>query len=224
VHKALRSQHARDAAFGVCLLAAAFLWGCAQQARVKGDWQEGVQRNQSFTRVLIVGVSPHVNQRCQFEAFMASQLRSETVKAIRSCDAVAKKEPLTLESIEQAVASVQADAVLSTSLISREQETKEGGSRDTRGSAMYKATDAGYATGYYGVYGVPVIYGQFETEAAITTLQDEVRVSSRFYQTRDKTLIYTLDTRAGNLEATDVALSEIAAAIANELRRAGLTR
>ena len=89
---------------------------------------------------------------------------------------------------------------------------------------MYKATDAGYATGYYGVYGVPVIYGQFETEAAITTLQDEVRVSSRFYQTRDKTLIYTLDTRAGNLESTDVALSEIAAAIANELRRAGLTR
>ena len=56
---------------------------------------------------------------------------------------------------------------------------------------MYKATDAGYATGYYGVYGVPVIYGEFATAAAITTVQDEVRVSSRFYETRDKTLIYT---------------------------------
>jgi hypothetical protein len=207
-----------------CLIGAVLLSACAQQPRVKGEWQDGVQRKQSFTRVLIVGVSPHLNQRCQFEAFMASQLKSETVTAIRSCNAVTKQEPLTLESIEQAVASVQADAVLATSLVSREYEAKEGGSRDTRGSAMYKATDAGYATGYYGVYGVPVIYGEFETAAAITTLQDEVRVSSRFYETRDKTLLYTMDTHARNLESTDIALSDIAAAIANQLRRAGLTR
>jgi hypothetical protein len=207
----------------LCLIGVVLLSGCAQQAQVKGTWQDGVPRKQSFTRVLVVGVSPHVNQRCKFEAFMASQLRSESVKAIRSCDAVTKKEPLTLEGIEQAVASVQADAVLATNLVSREFEAKEGGSRDTRGSAMYKATDAGYATGYYGVYGVPVIYGEFETAAAITTLQDEVRVSSRFYETRDKTLIYTLDTHARNLESTDIALSDIAAAIANKLRCAGLT-
>jgi hypothetical protein len=143
----------------LCLIGAVLLSGCAQQATVKGAWQDGVPRKQSFTRVLVVGVTPHVNQRCQFEAFMASQLKSESVQAIRSCDAVTQKNPLTLESIEQAVASVQADAVLATSLVSREYEAKEGGSRDTRGSAMYKATDAGYATGYYGVYGVPVIYG-----------------------------------------------------------------
>jgi hypothetical protein len=223
--RAFSSQHARTAAIGpmLCLIGAVLVSGCAQQAHVKGTWQDGVPRKQSFTRVLIVGVSPHVNQRCKFEAFMASQLKSESVKAIRSCDAVTKKDPLTLESIEQAVASVQADAVLATNLVSREFETKEGGSRDTRGSAMYKATDAGYATGYYGAYGVPVIYGEFETAAAITTLQEEVRVSSRFYQTRDKTLIYTLDTHARNLESTDVALSDIAAAIANKLRRDGLT-
>jgi len=219
------SQHARSTTVGamLCLIGAVLLSGCAQQARVKGAWQEGVPRKQSFTRVLIVGVSPHVNQRCKFEAFMASQLKSESVKAIRSCDAATKKDPLTLESIEQAVASVQADAVLATSLVSRELELKEGGSRDTRGSAMYKATDAGYATDYYGVYGVPVIYGEFKTAAAITTVEDEVRVSSRLYETRNKTLIYTLETHARNLESTDVALSDIAAAIANKLRREGLT-
>ena len=145
------------------------------------------------------------------------------MKAVRSCDAVTKKDPLTLESIEQAVASVQADAVLATNLVSREFETKEGGSRDTRGSAMYKATDAGFSTGYYGVYGVPVIYGEFATAPPLTTVQDEVRVSSRLYATSDKTLIYTLDTHARNLESTDVALSDIATAIANQLRREGLT-
>jgi hypothetical protein len=223
-----RSQHARTAAVGpmLCLIGAVLVSGCAQQPQVKGAWQEGAPRKQSFTKVLIVGVSPHVNQRCRFEAFMASQLKSESVKAIRSCDAVTKKDPLTLESIEQAVASVQADAVLATNLVSSEFEAKEGGSRDTRGSAMYKATDAGYATGYYGgygVYGVPVVYGEFATAPAITTVQGEVRVSSRFYETRGKTLIYTLDTQARNLESTDVALSDIATAIANQLRRDGLT-
>ncbi len=224
--RAFSSQHARSVTVGsmLCLIGAVLLSGCVQQAQVKGAWQDGAPRKQSFTRVLIVGVSPHVNQRCKFEAFMASQLKSESVTAIRSCDAVTSKNPLTLESIEQAVSSAQADAVLSTSLVSREFEAKEGGSRDTRGSAMYKATDAGYATGYYGVYGVPVIYGEFETAAAITTTQDEVRVSSRFYETRDKTLIYTMDTHTRNLESTDVGLSEIAAAIANQLRSAGLTR
>ena len=223
--RAFSSQHARSAAVGpvLCLIGAVLLSGCAQQANVKGAWQDGAPRKQSFTRVLIVGVTPHVNQRCKFEAFMASQLGSESVKAIRSCDAVTKKDPLTLESIEQAVASVQADAVLATNLVSSAAKAKEGGSRDTRGSAMYKATDAGYATGYYGVYGVPVVYGEFATADAITTVQDEVRVSSRFYQTRDKTLIYTMDTHSRNLESTDVALSDIAAAIANQLRSAGLT-
>ena len=224
--RAFSSQHARSAAVGpmLCLIGAMLLSGCVQQqAQVKGAWQEGVPRNQSFTRVLIVGVSPHINQRCKFEAFMASQLKSESVKAIRSCDAATKKDPLTLESIEQAVASAQADAVLATNLVSKEYETKEGGSRDTRGSAMYKATDAGFTTGYYGVYGVPVVYGEFATAAAITTVHGEVSVASRFYETRGKTLIYTLDTHARSLESTDVTLSDIAAAIANQLRSAGLT-
>jgi hypothetical protein len=52
--------------------------------------------------------------------------------------------------------------VLATSLVAVNSEAKEGGSRDTRGNASYKATDAGLATGYYGVYGVPV-YGELAT-------------------------------------------------------------
>lgn len=220
------SRRARNAAVGpmLCLIGAVLFTACAQHARVKGAWQDGVPRDHSFTRVLVVGVTPHLNQRCKFEFFMASQLKSEAVKAIRSCDAVTQKDPLTLESIEQAVASVQADAVLSTILVSKDFRAKEGGSRETQGSAVYKATDAGYATGYYGVYGVPVIYGDFTTAAAITTAGGEVSVSSRFYETSEKTLLYTLDTDTRNLESADVVLHDIAAAIADQLRRDGLTR
>jgi hypothetical protein len=207
------------------VLGAALFAGFVQaKTTVKGAWQEGAPRKQSFSRVLVVGVSPNVNQRCAFEFFMASQLTSESVQAVPSCDAVKEKVPLTLESIEQAIATAQADAVLATSLVAREFEAKEGGSRDTRGNASYKATDAGFATGYYGVYGVPVIYGEFATAPAFTIAQGEARVSSRFYQTRDKALIYTLETKATKLETTDAALHDFAAAIADKLRREGLTR
>jgi hypothetical protein len=217
----------RSVAVGTMLYVfGAALFAGVVQARttVNGAWQEGAPRKQSFTRVLVVGVSPNVNQRCAFEFFMASQLTSDSVQAIRSCDAVKEKVPLTLESIEQAITAAQADAVLATSLVAREFEAKEGGSRDTRGTASYKATDAGFATGYYGVYGVPVIYGEFATAPAFTIAQGEARVSSRFYQTRDKALLYTLETKATKLESTDAALHDFAAAIADKLRREGLTR
>jgi hypothetical protein len=217
----------RSMAFGTMLYvigAALFAGSGEARTTVKGTWQEGAPRKQSFSRVLVVGVSPNVNQRCAFEFFMASQLQSDSVEAIRSCDAVKEKNPLTLESIEQAVAAAQADAVLATSLVAREFEAKEGGSRDTRGTASYKATDAGFATGYYGVYGVPVIYGEFATAPAFTIAQGEAEVASRFFQTRDKALIYTLDTKATKLESTDDALHDFAAAIAEKLRREGLTR
>jgi len=217
----------RSVAVGTMLyvLGAALFAGFVQaRTTVNGAWQEGAPRKQSFTRVLVVGVSPNVNQRCAFEFFMASQLTSDSVQAIRSCDAVKEKVPLTLESIEQAITAAQADAVLATSLVAREFEAKEGGSRDTRGTASYKATDAGFATGYYGVYGVPVIYGEFATAPAFTIAQGEARVSSRFYQTRDKALLYTLETKATKLESTDAALHDFAAAIADKLRREGLTR
>jgi hypothetical protein len=145
----------------LCLIGTALFAGGAQaKTTVKAAWEGGASHKQAFTRVLVVGVSPNVNQRCAFEFFMASRLKSDTVQVFRSCDAVKEKNPLTLESIEQAIAAVQADAVLATSLVSRALKGQEGGSRDTRGNASYKATDAGFATGYYGVYGVPVIYGE----------------------------------------------------------------
>src|SRR5512133_1764360 len=100
-------------ALSVALLGAALLAGAAQaKTSVKGTWAEGAPHDTSFSRVLVVGVSPSVNQRCAFEFFMASRLQGESVQVIPSCQVVKEKTPLTRESIEQAVAAIQADAVL----------------------------------------------------------------------------------------------------------------
>ena len=102
---------------GLMLLAAAWLSGCASQPSVSSAWQEGASHNPTFSRVLVVGVSPDINQRCAFENFLVSRIMSASVKAIASCDVVKAKNPLTRESIDEAIASQQADAVVATTLV-----------------------------------------------------------------------------------------------------------
>jgi len=224
--RAFRCLQTRNAPVGALflLLGATWLSGCAEHATVTSAWQDKAPPNQPFKRVLIVGVSPDLNQRCPFERFLASQTKSESTIAIASCDAVTQKNPLTRESIEAAVVKYQADAVLATKLVAMDWGTEEGGSRDTRGGAYYKATDAGYATGYYGVYGVPVIYADFQTAPSLLTMEGDVQLTSKLFETKGATLVYTMDTKAGNIEARDEGLSLVAAKIADRLRRDGLIR
>jgi hypothetical protein len=219
-----RHRFARVAAATVVLFAALGLAGFGQKVKVTGTWQDGASRPQTFARVLVVGVSPNINQRCAFVGFLASRIRSESTEAIPSCSVVNRKAPLTRESIEAAVAATQADAVLSTILVSRSASTDDGGSRDTRGTASYKAVDSGWATGYYGAYGVPVIYGEFETSPSITTLKGEVHVASKLFEVRGATVVYTLDTTARELESRDEGLSIVTTPMAERLRKDGLVR
>ena len=53
------------------ILSIAMLAGCERHVRIDSSWQEGVPRDQSFKRILVVGVSPNANGRCDFEHFMA---------------------------------------------------------------------------------------------------------------------------------------------------------
>jgi len=133
------------------VLGAGWLAASPSHAAVKGEWSDNVSHNQSFSRVLVVGVSPDYNQRCAFEYSMAAKLRSANTVAIVSCDLMPPKTPLTRESVEAAVAAQNADAVLATSLVSHAWTEQQGGTVDTRGTAQYKAADA-----YYGVYGTVV--------------------------------------------------------------------
>jgi hypothetical protein len=208
----------------VLVLSAGGLGGCASQGRASGTWAEGAAQGQTFQRVLVVGVSPDLDQRCTFERFLAQRIQSETTKAFTSCSSVTQREPLTRESIEGAVAAKQADAVVATILVSKEWEVGEGGSRDDRGGGMYKATDAGYAMGYYGAYGVPVVYGEFKTAPSIMSMKGDVSVATKVYETRGATLVYTIDTSAKNIESKASGLDAITTPIADRLRRDGLIR
>lgn len=206
------------------LLTATWLGGCTRQVAVESSFTPGAARGGTFESFLVVGVSPDVNQRCAFEYSMASSLRSDAVKATTSCAVMNTKDPLTREGIERVVASVGADAVLATSLVASGGSIKEGGSADARGGGYYKATGFGYETGYWGAYGVPVVYGEFQTAPSVFSISGTVEIQTRLFETRGAALVYSLDTKAKNLDSREMALAEITPAIAERLRKDGLVR
>lgn len=219
-----QSTRRRSAVVPILLLAAAAaLPGCSSQGKVKGDWVEGVPHNQTFKRVLVVGVSPDLDARCTFERFLAKRIRTESTVAMTSCATVTRRDPLTRESIEEAVKAQNIDAVVATILVSKDWHIKKGGDMDTRGGGGYKAIDSGWATGYYGVYGVPVIYGEFQTAPSVTTLKGDAEVTTRVFATSGPTLVYTMDTVVKSFEGRAEGLDAVTTPIAERLRSTGLT-
>jgi hypothetical protein len=206
------------------LLLAVALSGC-MRVQVDGAWEADVSRDQSFRRILVIGLSPNAGSRCDFESFMATQIRAAGTDASPSCNLMKTSEPLTLESIHAAVVEYGADAVFTTMLVGSEVGAKEGGERETRGGIYVKATGTGYANYYrggYGRYGVPVVYGEFRKAPVITSLDGKVRIQSMLYATSDKSLVYKLGTTAKDLSSRDNALASVTPLIAKRLQRAGL--
>jgi len=205
-------------AAALSLLGAGWLCASASYASVKVEWTDGVSRDQTFSRVLVVGISPDRNQRCRFERAMASSIRSADTVAVVSCDVMPADAPLTRENIEAALAAENADAVFATSLISAAWETEKGGTRDTRGLANYKPTDS-----YYGIYG-SVVAVDFRTTAPLTTVKGKAHVTSKLYETRGATVVYTMNTTIRDVQSTDEALAEVVGPVGNKLRKDGLIR
>ena len=198
--------------------AAALSASVSASASVKRAWGDKAERGQTFSRILVVGVSPNVDQRCPFERNLAQRIKNESTVAMASCDVVAEKNPLTRESIEAAVVAQNADAVIATSLISKEWDVKQGNTYDSRGGAYYKATDA-----YYGLYGT-VVAADFQTSAPVSMLSGEAHITSKLYETQGKTVVYTLDTTIKNVSSQEAGLIEITLPIGKRLRKDGLIR
>ena len=205
------------------ILGATQLVGCANVS-VKSAWQDNVSHDQSFTKILIVGVSPEFNQRCAFEWALASQIRSAVTQAFVSCNSMTSEDQLSRENIERVAASVHADAVLATSLVAMELGAQEGAQGYAWGRLLQ--SDGFRVRVGYGAYGMPVTYVTFQKSPPIMTMNGEVHVLTRLYATRDASLVYTLNTKAksNDIESTASSIQTIAAPIGDRLRRDKLIR
>jgi hypothetical protein len=197
-----------------------WLCGCSGVS-VKGTWQDGAPHNQTYSRLLVIGVSPDRDLRCAFEATFGSQLTSASTTVISSCDQMSAKEPLTRENVERVAAAVHADAVLATRLVSMNYGHGQGTSNDMRGDSVYKTDDFAY-----GAYGMPVYTLDFQTAPPLTSITSSLHVVTKLYETHGATLVYTIDvvTKKQEIDSTEGTLMTIAAPTADRLRRAKLIR
>ena len=225
MQSSLRHLQMKNALIGCTylILGAACLSGCAGHASEDSAWQ-GAARHQSFTRVLIIGVSKNFTQRCAFEWSMSQQIASDSTQVFISCDSMTSKDPLTRANIDRLVASDRADAVLTTAVVSMQLGGQQGNSRDTRPTPYYQVTGTGYVTGVLGEYGVPVAFVQLETTPSITMLTGDIHVLTKVFETNDAKLVYTLDTRAksDDIDSSSSGIETITGLIAARLRRDGL--
>jgi hypothetical protein len=200
------------------ILSFAYLSGCAVSSSVKSAWQ-GPAPHPSFSRVLIVGVSTDFTQRCAFEFSMASQFSGSSTDALVSCNVMMPKEPLTRENIERVIAAQHADAVLTTAVVTMQFSEQQNGVMP-----YYQVTGVGYVTGALGAYGVPVAFVQLESIPTIPTVTGEIHLLTKLFNTKDATMVYTLDTQAksDNLQSDSVATDTITGLIADRLRRDGV--
>jgi hypothetical protein len=205
-------------------LALAAAVACTHPVRSSGGWTEGSRQSGPYSRVLVLGVSPDVNQRCAFEDSMAQALQQMGTTAQASCVVLGSKEPLTREAVEKAIAAIGAEAVLATRPLGGSTQLKEGGTNESRGGGYYKATDYGYAYDYWGAYGVPVVYGEFQTAPAEFYLEGGGRVRTDVYQAGTAKLVYSAETEAERLESRAQGMVVVSGAIAEQLRRDGLIR
>ncbi len=211
-----RPSH-RSLAVAALILAIAGLAGCTQSIRATGTWNEGATRPQTFRKLLVVGVTPDYNQRCNFEWVLATKMRSDTAEAITSCSLMKADVELSRESIERVIRSSGVDGVVATRLVTSGASLKEGGTGDTRGSALYKATDMGY-----GYYGMPVVYGDFAASRPIIEMESTFEVVTQVYETRGATPVYSLKTTGKSRDAINIVREDISWAIVERLRQAGL--
>jgi nitrate/nitrite transporter NarK len=151
---------------------------------------------------------------------MASQFSGSSTVPVVSCNTMLPKEPLTRANIERVVAATNADAVLTTAVVTMQLAKGQG----YTGMPYYQVEGVGYVTGPVGAYGVPVAFVQLETPPHIPTITGDIHLITKLFDTHDAALVYTLDTRAktDDLQSDPVAIDTITEIIAGRLRHDGV--
>jgi hypothetical protein len=216
--------HRYSVLLAIVLAGSALMVGCSGRPSVKSTWTKGESHQQSFTRLLVVGVSPDYSQRCNFEYWMVRDLRSANLAVDASCTSMGKDDPLTRASIEKLVATLHSDGVLATRMVASNWVEREGGSRDTRSTGSYKYIASGWDTGFYGAYGMPVDFYQFKTLPSVINARGAGHIITNLYDARTSSLVYSLDTKVKDVESNQLGLAMVTPAIAQRLRSDKLIR
>jgi hypothetical protein len=205
----------RILATSVTCIALAALLGCSQPTRVTSTWAEQEPPDsRTFEKILVVGVTTNANRRRSFEDAVVDHLKARGNNAWASSRVMDVSATLDRESIGQAAESVGADALIATRLISRKVVAEEVDSR----TGVKTQRKTGNVVDFF-----RYDYNEYE-EPAYVIPKNTVVLSTDLYETRQGTLIYSLETTTYDKETIYDIIEEVSAAITSRLSRDKLVR
>ncbi len=169
-------------------------------------------QSRKCSKVLVVGVSDDLRQRMLFEDVFANELQRTGVNTLQSYLVMVGPE-LTREKVVNAVKTVGSDCVITTRLVSRQQETKV-----IPGSETIGVTSPGPETDPdYFIESLTVV----ETPPTVIT-DTRTTVESRLFEAATARMVWSMKASALNVGKLAPVTKEYVKLIANDLKKNGL--
>ncbi|WP_145718954.1 DUF4136 domain-containing protein [Chitinophaga japonensis] len=206
----------------VALTGLILLFACTSTTHITGAWKnpEVKPAAQGYDNIFVAAMSRNVNVRTQVENALAAALSTYDKRTLKSIDYFAPRFQETLPSREamlQKIRTAGADAILTTSLIDKQSET-----RYVPGTAGYAPVPAfGWYRGFYAYYAhwYPVMYspGYYVTDKTYF-------IETNLYDADSEQLLWSAQTETVNPGSLDRFLQDYPEAVLTQMKRDGLLR
>jgi len=168
--------------------------GCATVSMVD-SWKDPKLPPKSYRDFLVVGISQKWQMRQVFEEVFTAELRKRGISATPSYTITGVEEKPSRESLERAVRSTSADAVITARIVATKQETVK--------SSGYVMTDRGYTNpifsrddvmpvDLFGFYGASTVsYATFDSKPVDVTTSTTTTIETNLFDVATKKLVWS---------------------------------
>lgn len=203
-------------------IAATLLFSCSGATRITGSWVNPEMQpvTQNYNNIFVAAMAKNVTARSQTENALAAELARHNKHALKSIDhfTTGFQDALpSREEILQKINNAGADAILTTSLLRTQSET-----RYVRGAVRYAPVPSyGWYRGFYAYYAHwhPMVYdpGYYVTDKTYF-------VEANLYDARSEKLLWSAQTETVDPGSLDRFLKDYPGKIVTRMMRDGVLK
>ena len=205
-------QQLRSLSIAIVLLG--IVTACSKSATVSSTWHEERPGNEPYSQIVVVVDSANLIRRRRLEDGLVEALAGSGNSAWASSRIMAPGEPLNRDTVGQAVASVEANAVVVTRLAAAQASAEE-----TEGRTGVKVSRKDQGPVDFFRYN----YQEYE-EPGQLMVRMTASLSTDVYDADGGQLIFSMETTSYDKESENDVLDEVAVVVARRLRRERLVK
>jgi len=196
------------------ILAAAclFILASCAQTKLTSTWMDEARVGQSFSHILIIGISDKEHNRRLFEEVFTKQLTAAGVESEVSYVILPKGIEISRDTVTAAIKGRNIDAVVVTHMVDIEKVT-------TYHQSMNYRANQGYHNNMYGYY--PRVHG-YVYEPGYYTQHDVVTLETNLYEISSEKLVWSTHSRTFAPDTALEVVDELVGLVIKDLAEKGL--